>query len=85
MLQYRTQLKKGGRILIPATMRKALQLKTGENIILRLKDESLHVMTLKHAILKAQSLVQKHNKSGKDLTEELFKIRGRRPETHSDD
>lgn len=75
MQEYRTQIREGGRIVIPAQIRKTLHLEVGEEIILKLENDELHVMTLKHAVLKAQSLVQKYNKSRKVLTDELFKMR----------
>jgi AbrB family looped-hinge helix DNA binding protein len=75
MLEYRTHVREGGRIVIPVEIRKKLQLEIGEEVILKLEDHELHVVTLKNAILKAQQMVQKYNKSNKKLTEELFKLR----------
>lgn len=75
MMEFRTQIKEGGRIIIPAPLRKALHLEIGEDVLLKLEDEELHVVTLKHAVLKAQSLVEKYNKKKISLTDELFKMR----------
>ncbi len=75
MQDYRTQLREGGRIIIPALLRKELNLEIGEEVILRLEKDGLHLVTLKAAVLKAQTLVQKYNKSQQTLTEELFKMR----------
>lgn len=75
MLEFRTQVKEGGRIVIPASIRKKLHLEIGEEIILKLEHNELHVITLKNAILKAQQTIQKYNPTHKKLTEELFKLR----------
>lgn len=75
MLEYRTQVREGGRIVIPSPIRKKLHLEIGEEVILKLEQDELHVVTLKNAILKAQHLIQKYNPSHKKLTEELFKLR----------
>jgi AbrB family looped-hinge helix DNA binding protein len=75
MIEFRTQVKEGGRIVIPAPIRKKLHLEIGEEVILKLEHNELHVITLKNAVFKAQQLIKKYNPSQIKLTEELFKLR----------
>ena len=50
----------GGRIVIPADYRRALGLKVGDEVILRMADGEVHILTRRQAIKKAQALVRKH-------------------------
>lgn len=63
MLEFRTKLTEGGRVVIPALYRKQLQLEPGEELIIRLEDDELHLMSLKHSLKKAQALVQGYAKN----------------------
>jgi AbrB family looped-hinge helix DNA binding protein len=75
MLEYRAQIKKGGRIIIPAPIRKKLHFEIGDEVLLKVAEEELHVSTLDRAINQAQEIVKKYNPSHKKLTDELFTLR----------
>jgi AbrB family looped-hinge helix DNA binding protein len=75
MLEARSTITSGGRLVIPAAIRKELNLNEGEEVILKVECGELHVLTYKHAVQKAQALVQKYNKKNTSLTEVLFKMR----------
>ncbi len=40
-MEYRVQIRSGGRIVLPSKLRKELQIKPGDEIILRLKNGSI--------------------------------------------
>ncbi len=67
MSEYRTRLGEDGRVVIPASCRRQLHLKAGEELVIRMDDEELHVYSLKHSLKKAQELVRKYNKKNKSL------------------
>jgi AbrB family looped-hinge helix DNA binding protein len=75
MYGYRAQVKEGGRIVIPAKAREKLHFDVGEELLLRIEGEELHILSLRVAIKKAQALAQKYNPSHKSLTAALFKMR----------
>ena len=69
----------GGRIVIPAEYRKALELKTGDEVLLLLDDGEIRILTPQRAIERAQALVRRYIPKGRNLTEEL--LQERREET----
>jgi AbrB family looped-hinge helix DNA binding protein len=62
MLEFRTKLESNGRVIIPAACRRQLHLEQGEELIMRIEDNELHLISLKHALKKAQSLTRKYAK-----------------------
>lgn len=75
MLECRAQVKEGGRIVIPAAIRKKMHLEVGEDVILKLENDELHVISLRNAVFRAQALVQKYNPTHKKLSEEFLALR----------
>jgi AbrB family looped-hinge helix DNA binding protein len=74
-----TQVGKGGRITLPARMRKMLQIDTGDAVVLRLEGDTVLVIPLRQAIRLAQEKVRQYIPEGTSLVEEL--IQARREET----
>ena len=70
--EARTRLNENGRLVIPASFRKALEINPGDEVILRLEDDELRITTLKHRIARAQRNVRKHVKPGVSLVDELI-------------
>ena len=62
----------GGRIVIPAEYRKALGLKVGDEVILVLEGEEVHLLTPRQAIKRAQDMVRRHVPEGVSLVDELI-------------
>jgi len=83
MLQMRTKLTEGGRIVIPAEYRQALGLKVGDELILRLEDGEVRILTPLQAIRRAQELVSRYIPEERSLADEL--IAERRLEAHLED
>src|SRR4030081_147494 len=71
-LQARTQIGEGARVVIPAAMRTALGLKTGDNVLLRLEDGELRIFTPHEAIRKAQELLRPYLPTDRSLADELI-------------
>ncbi len=74
MQEYRTKLGEDGRIVIPADCRRILHLQPGEELIIHINDEELHLYSLRQSIKKAQETVRKYSK-GKSLIEKLKEMR----------
>lgn len=74
-MECRAQIREGGRIIIPAIIRKELDIEIGDEIILKVEDGEIRLSTLKHAISQAQHIVKKYNTKGKNLTDELLHLR----------
>ena len=74
-----TQLSKGGRITLPVKMRRALQIDTGDAVVLRLEEHGVQVIPLRQAVRLAQEKVRQYIPAGTSLVEEL--IQARREET----
>ena len=74
----KTLIGNGGRLVIPSQFRKALGLKTGDEVQLVLEDDEIRVISTKQAISRAQSIVRRYIPKTLDLSTEL--IRERRDE-----
>jgi len=70
--ETRTRINENGRVVIPASYRKALGIKAGDEIVLRIEDDELRIMTLKRRIERAQRHVRKYVKAGRSLADELI-------------
>ena len=66
-----TKIADGGRVVIPAEHRRALGLEVGDEVIIRVVDGELRILTRAEAIRRAQSLVRRKAKKGRSLVDEL--------------
>lgn len=73
----RTKVTQGGRIVIPADMRRRLGIEIGEDVNIALDGESLRILTQKESIKRAQALVQKFVPKSVSLVDELIADRRR--------
>ena len=67
-----TKLGKGGRIVIPAAMRKLIGVSEGDELILRYRVGRLEVMTVRQAVQEAQNLVSRYVPEDRQLVDELL-------------
>ena len=72
MLATTTRLGEAGRLVIPASHRKALGLKVGDEVVLVLEDDELCVMTPQTALRRAQAMVQQYVPRDRSLVGELI-------------
>jgi AbrB family looped-hinge helix DNA binding protein len=70
--ETRMRVNENGRVVIPASFRKALGIRAGDEVILRMEDDELRITTMKHRIERAQRLVRKYVKPGTSLVDELI-------------
>lgn len=66
------KMTEGGRIVISAEYRKALGLKVGDKVVLRLEDGGVPISTLDTAIRRAQEFVRQYVPEGYSLVDELI-------------
>lgn len=71
------QLGPGGRIVIPAAFRKAMQVKEGDRLMARVVDGELQVLTPTMGVRKAQRMVRESIPADVDLVGSLFEERRR--------
>jgi AbrB family looped-hinge helix DNA binding protein len=62
MNEFRVKIGTDGRILIPVICRRQLKLHAGEELVIKLDKEELHLFSLKQSLKKAQELVRAHTK-----------------------
>jgi AbrB family looped-hinge helix DNA binding protein len=67
-----TKLGEGGRLVIPAEIRKILGLKVGDSLLLRVEDSELHIITVEQAWSRAQGIVRRFVPPGESLVDELI-------------
>ncbi len=68
----RMRVNENGRIVIPASFRKALGIDAGDEVVLRIEDDELRISTLKQRIQRAQRFVRRYVKPGRSLVDELI-------------
>jgi AbrB family looped-hinge helix DNA binding protein len=71
-LKTRMRINENGRVVIPASFRKRLGIRVGDEVVLQIHDDELRITTLKRNIERAQRLVRKHVKQGTSLVDELI-------------
>ena len=70
--ETRTRVNENGRVVIPASYRKALGIKAGDEVILRMEDGELRITTMKLRLERAQRRVRQYVKAGVSLADELI-------------
>ena len=70
--ETRARVNENGRVVIPAAFRKAMGINVGDEVVLRIEDNELRILTLKQRIERAQRLVRQHVKPGTSLVDELI-------------
>jgi AbrB family looped-hinge helix DNA binding protein len=66
------RVNENGRIVIPASFRKALGIRTGDEGILRIEDDELRITTRRRRLQRVQQLVRKRVKVDTSLVDELL-------------
>ena len=65
----------GGRVVIPANLRKKIGLNVGDQVVLRVENDELRIFTRKQALRQAQEFVRKLVEPGTSLADELMEER----------
>jgi AbrB family looped-hinge helix DNA binding protein len=74
-MEIRTQISNSGRLVVPAKFRKALKIKAGDELVLRLENDSIRLIPLRQAVNMAQKQVRKFVPEGVALVDELIQER----------
>ena len=70
--EARLRVNENGRVVIPASFRKALEINAGDEVVLRLEDDELRITTLKRRVERAQRRIRRYIKPGRSLSDELI-------------
>ena len=81
MTTARAKIDKGGRILIPARLRKELGVEPGDPVVLETQGAELHMRSYRKAIEEAQAIIAKYIPDrDRSLVDELIEERRRAAE-----
>lgn len=83
--QMRVIIGPGGRIVIPAPYRQALNLDEGDAVVIRLDGEELHLVSYETELQRVRELVSRHVPAGISLVDELIAERRREAERELQD
>ena len=70
--EARLRINENGRIVIPASFRKALGIEIGDEVVMRLHNNELSITTQQRRIRQAQQRARKYLKPGTSLVDELL-------------
>ena len=68
----RIRVNENGRVVIPAAFRKALGIKPGDELTLRIEDDELRIATMRGRIKRAQRWIRRYVKPGVSLVDKLI-------------
>ena len=74
-MEIRTQISKNGRIVLPAKLRRALEIRAGDEIVMRLENGAIRIIPLRQAVNLAQKAVRQYVPEGVSLVDALIKER----------
>ncbi len=80
--QVSTVVGKGGRIVIPARYRKALGIKEGDAVFIRLEGEELHIVSDETEVRRVREMIDRYAPEGVSLVDELIRERRREAATY---
>jgi AbrB family looped-hinge helix DNA binding protein len=66
------RINENGRIVIPSSFRRALGIRSGDTVVLRIENDELRITTLRQRLAKAQQLVRAHVSPKRSLVDELI-------------
>ena len=70
--EARIRVGEKGRLVIPASIREALDIRVGDEVELRIAEDELRISTLKSRIVRAQQRLRRFVKPGRSLSDELI-------------
>lgn len=72
MQTHRARMSENGRIVLPVGVRKAMNLQGGQELMLTLDEDGLHIQTFRQSIARAQAMVRQFVEPGRSLADELI-------------
>jgi AbrB family looped-hinge helix DNA binding protein len=70
--ETRVRVSQNGRVVIPASFRRALGIEVGDEVLLRMADDELRITTQQRRIQRAQQRARRYLKRGTSLVDELL-------------
>ena len=80
MQPQRVRIIEGGKLVIPAAMRRELGIATGDTVVVDVTGGELRVRSLSAAIVRAQAILRRYVPEGVSLADELIADRRREAE-----
>ena len=80
MEAQRVKIVDGGKLVIPASMRRQLGIGTGDTVLVDVDNGELRVRSVTRAIERARAILRKHIPEGESLADELIADRRREAE-----
>ncbi len=80
MTAQRVRIIEGGKLVIPALMRRELGIATGDTVLVEVEGGELRVRSLSQAVSRAQAILRRHVPEGVSLAAELIADRRREAE-----
>ncbi len=80
MVERKTRIGPGGRIVIPAQYRQTIGANVGDEVILVLERDGVRILTPRQAVKRAQELVRRYVRGDRSLADELIEERRREGE-----
>lgn len=75
MEQVSAHVAENGRLVIPATFRRALGLEDGGDVVLRLENDELRIVTKRQQVANLKRLMRRRISNGRSLVDELISER----------
>ena len=79
-MRVKTCVGKGGRVVVPVVMRKALNIQPGDEVVFQLKDGQIRLFPLSQAVDLAQEAVRQYVPEGTSLVDNLIQERRKEAE-----
>jgi AbrB family looped-hinge helix DNA binding protein len=70
--ETRVRVSQNGRVVIPASFRRALGIEVGDEVLLRMADDELRITTQQRRIQRAQRRARRYLRRGTSLVNELL-------------
>jgi AbrB family looped-hinge helix DNA binding protein len=70
--EARMRVNENGRVVIPASYRRALGINVGDEVVLRIEGDELRITTLKRRIEQARRRIRRYVKPGRSLADEFI-------------
>jgi len=70
--ETRVRVSQNGRLVIPASFRRALGINAGDEVLLRIRDDELRITTQQRRVQRAQHRARRYLKAGTSLVNELL-------------
>ena len=80
MTVQRVRIIEGGKLVIPALMRRELGIATGDTVLVEVEGGELRVRSLPQAVARAQAILRRYVPKGVSLADELIADRRREAE-----